>query len=129
MVMPPASATLRLLAFAVPAALAMSALQPLVAAATGGVHLAWAVALSGPALVVAVAIVAENLLTDRGAEPPWFAAWALLPGAFLLAGAASMCLVGALIELPAAERLCWVLLATGALTWTAGLLLVRRAHA
>ena len=127
--MPPASATLRLLAFAVPAALAMSAVQPLVAVAAGGVHLAWATGLSVPALAVAAAVIVEDRLTDRGAEPPWFAAWALLPGAFLLAGAASMCLVGALVELPTAERVCWGLLIGGGVAWSVGLLAVRRASA
>lgn len=127
--MPPAASTLRLLAFSVPAALAMSAVQPLVAAAAGAVPLSWATGLSVPALAVAVAVIAQDRLTDRGAEPPWFAAWALMPGAFLLAGSASMCLVGALVELPAAEQVCWGLLVGSGLAWSVGLLAVTRASA
>jgi hypothetical protein len=123
--MPPASATLRLLAFAVPASLAVSAVQPLLALAIGAARPSRALSLSLPALAVAAAILLAALATDRGAQPPWFAAWALLPGAFLLAGAASMCLFGALVELPTAARAGWVLLASGGVLWSAGLLLVR----
>ena len=124
---PPASRTLRLLAFAVPAALFASAVQPLLAAATGAVHLDWAVRLTVPGVSVALAVLAADRLTDRPGEPPWYAAWALLPGAFLLAGAASMCLFGAFVELPAARGACWILLGTGGTSWAAGLAWVRHA--
>lgn len=67
---------------------------------------------------------ASALLTDRNGQPPWFSAWALLPGALLLAGAASMCLMGALVEMPTVARACWTLLAVGGGLWSAGLLLV-----
>ena len=69
--MPPASRTLRLLAFAVPAALFASAIQPLVAAATGVVHADWAVGLTVPGVAVALAVLAADRLTDRPGEPPW----------------------------------------------------------
>lgn len=128
--MPPASRTLRLLAFAVPAALAASAVQPLLASAAGVVRVDWALRLALPALGVAAVIVLADRLSDRRlGEPPWYAAWALLPGSFLLAGAASMCLFGSFIELPAARLACWGLLGSGAVSWAAGLLLVRRESA
>jgi hypothetical protein len=123
--MPPASATLRLLAFAVPAVLVLSAIQPLIAAISGGVHAQWALTVSVPALLVALAVILADRLSDREAPPPWYSAWALLPGAFLLAGAASMCIFGALIEMPAARAVEWTLLAAGAVTWGPALIWVR----
>ncbi|MGA8924045.1 MAG: hypothetical protein WB682_12955, partial [Candidatus Dormiibacterota bacterium] len=60
-------------------------------------------------------------------QPPWYSAWLLLPGAFLLAGAAAMCIFGALVELNLITRTMWVLLITGSLSWTAAMLLVRSA--
>jgi MFS family permease len=127
--MPPASATLRLLAFTVPAGLTLCAIQPLIAAMAGGVHAAWALSMSVPALLVALAMILTDRLSDRDGAPPWYSAWALWPGAFLLAGAASMCIFGALVEMPAVRGLEWVLLAAGAVTWAPALILVRlRTH-
>jgi len=123
--MPPASATLRLLAFTVPAGLTLCALQPLIAAMTGGIHAPWALSVSAPALLVALAVILTDRISDREGAPPWYSAWALLPGAFLLAGAASMCIFGALLELPAARAVEWVLLAAGAATWGPALVWVR----
>jgi len=50
----------------------------------------------------------------------------LLPGSFLLAGAAAMCIFGALVEFPAIPSTMWTLLAIGALSWTTAMVLVRR---
>lgn len=144
--MPPASATLRLLAFAVPAGLALSSVQPLIAALAHGVPADWALSLSAPALLVALVVVLTDRLSDREGSPPgewgdsplmragqspsprippWYSAWALLPGAFLLAGAASMCIFGALIQLPAVRAVECALLVAGGLTWAAALVWVR----
>ena len=49
----------------------------------------------------------------------------LLPGAFLLAGAAAMCIFGALVEFTLIPWTMWVLLISGALLWTAAMVLVR----
>jgi len=127
--LPPASNSLRLLAFAVPAALGVSALQPVVAALTGQVSLEWALELSAPSLVTAGLLMVIARLTDRAgdAAPPWYSAWALLPGSFILAGAASMCIFGAFIQLPQIRLAAWVLLAAGAVIWAAALAWVRRA--
>ena len=125
--MPPASRTLRLLAFAVPAALAASGVQPVVAALARSVSLEWALRLAVPALAVALAAVVTDRLTDRRGEPPWYSAWALLPGSFLLAGAASMCVFGAFVELPATRLACWALRASCGAAWAAGLIWVRHA--
>jgi hypothetical protein len=67
-------------------------------------------------------------LRDRGdlVQPPWYSAWLLLPGSFLLAGAAAMCVFGALVEFPAITSTMWTLLATGSLTWATAMVLVRR---
>ena len=66
-------------------------------------------------------------LTDRGdaVQPPWYSAYALAPGAFLLAGAAAMCIYGALVPGDVVTSACWTLLAAGAALWTAGLWWVR----
>jgi len=127
--MPRASAILRLLAFAVPAALGLAGTQPLLAAAAGEVDLTWALSLAGPALAAAALIFATGRLIDRGdaVQPPWYSAWVLLPGAFVLAGAAAMCIFGALVELDVITRAMWALLAFGSVAWSGGLLLVRRA--
>lgn len=118
---------LRLLGFAVPAALAAAAAQPLLAASVGAVPLDWALGLSVPCLLAAALLLVAARLGDVGAlRPPWYTAWLLLPGAFLLAGAASMCIFGALIQLPGLARACWSLLLAGFLAWTAALALVRR---
>lgn len=125
--MPRASAILRLLTFAVPAALAMAGLQPFLGAATGGLRMRWAISLTAPAIVAALIIFAAARISDRGdvVQPPWYSAWALLPGAFLLAGAAAMCIFGALVELSSIRLAMWVLLSAGAVLWLAAMALVR----
>jgi hypothetical protein len=127
--LPPASRSLRLLAFAVPAALGVSAIQPVIAALTGQVSLNWALELAAPSLLTAGLLMAAARLTDRRDEvaPPWFSAWALLPGSFVLAGAASMCVFAAFVELPQIRTLAWAFLFAGAVTWAAALTWVRRA--
>jgi hypothetical protein len=120
---------LRLLAFAVPAALAAAAVQPLLGAATGAVHPRWAIELAAPAGVVAALVFFAGRLFDRGdaVQPPWYSAWVLLPGAFLLAGAAAMCIFGALVELSPITWIMWALLAAGSLLWSGAIVLVRTA--
>ncbi len=127
--LPRASRSLRLLAFAVPAALGVSAIQPVIAALTGQVSLSWALQLAAPALLSAGLLMVVARVTDRAAEaaPPWYSAWALFPGAFILAGAASMCVFAAFIELPQIRVLNWGFLIAGALAWAAALTWVRRA--
>src|SRR6478609_4841021 len=97
---PRASRMLRLVAFAVPAGLAMAGVQPLLGAAAGEVDLGWAITLAAPAVAGAVLIFGIGRLLDRSdlVQPPWYCAWLLLPGSFLLAGAAAMCIFGALVE-------------------------------
>lgn len=126
--MPRASALLRLLTFAVPAALALAGVQPLLGAVTDGLRMRWAVSLTAPAVIAAAVIFAAARLSDRGdvVQPPWYSAWALWPGAFLLAGAAAMCIFGALVELPVIRLALWVLLIAGAALWLAAMTLVRR---
>lgn len=125
--MPRASAILRLLTFAVPAALAMAGVQPFLGTLTGGLRMEWAISLSAPTVIAAVIIFAAARIFDRGdvLQPPWYSAWALLPGAFLLAGAAAMCIFGALVELSAIRLTMWVLLIAGAVLWLAAMALVR----
>jgi hypothetical protein len=125
---PKASSILRLLAFAVPAALAMAGVQPLLGAAAGAVGTGWAISLAAPAVAAAALIFGVGRLRDRGdaVQPPWYSAWLLLPGSFLLAGAAAMCIFGALVEFPAIPSTMWTLLAVGALSWTTAMVLVRR---
>jgi hypothetical protein len=125
--MPRASAILRLLTFAVPAALAMAGAQPFLGVLTGGLRMAWATSLSGPAILAALVIFVASRRLDRGdlVQPPWYSAWVLLPGAFLLAGAAAMCIFGALVELAAIRLTMWILLAAGAVLWLAAMALVR----
>jgi hypothetical protein len=125
--MPHASVILRLVAFAVAAGLAMAGVQPVVAAAAGSVELRWAVGLTVPALLVAGLVFGVGRISDRGdaVQPPWYSAWLLLPGSFLLAGAAAMCIFGALVELSLIPWTMWSLLATGGVLWMAALVLVR----
>jgi hypothetical protein len=127
--MPKASTLLRLLAFAVPAALAMAGIQPLLGAAAGAVGAGWAISLTVPAVAAAALIFGVGRLRDRGdaVQPPWYSAWLLLPGSFLLAGSAAMCIFGALVEYPGIPPTMWTLLAMGSLGWTTAIVLVRRA--
>jgi hypothetical protein len=127
--LPPGSTSLRLLAFAVPAALGVSAIQPVLAALTGQVSLSWALELAAPSILTAGLLMAAARLTDRSGEfaPPWYSAWALLPGSFILAGAASMCVFAAFVELSQIRVLAWAFLSAGAVTWAAALAWVRRA--
>ncbi len=120
---------LRLLAFAVPAALAAAGVQPLLGAATGTVKMPWAIGLAVPAVIVASLVFGAGRLFDRGdsVQPPWYSAWLLLPGSFLLAGAAAMCIFGALVELSVITWTMWVLLIAGSLLWATALILVRSA--
>jgi hypothetical protein len=118
---------LRMVGFAVAAGLAMAGVQPMIAAAAGLVPLRWALALAAPAVVMAIIVFGSGRLTDRGdlVQPPWFTAWLLLPGAFLLAGAAAMCIFGALVELSLIPWTMWGLLLTGGGLWLTATLLVR----
>jgi hypothetical protein len=120
---------LRMVAFTVPSALAAAAVQPLLGAAAGAVHAWWAIGLAAPAAAGAALVFGAGKLLDRGdaVQPPWDSAWILLPGAFLLAGAAAMCIFGALVELSLITRTMWVLLSFGSLLWAGALILVRSA--
>lgn len=125
--MPPPSVMLRMVAFAVAAGLCMAGVQPVVAASTGGVGLSWAFSLSGPAVATALLVFVAGRLLSRGDafQPPWYSAWLLLPGSFLLAGAAAMCIFGALVEFTLIPLTLWALLVSGGVLWTAALVLVR----
>lgn len=118
---------LRLVGFAVAAGLAMAGLQPIVAALAGAVDMRWAFGLSAPAVVTAAAIFGAGLLINRGdsVQPPWYSAWLLLPGSFLLAGAAAMCIFGALVKFALIPSTMWILLLSGAVLWTGAMVLVR----
>lgn len=113
----------------VPSGLAASAVQPLVAVTTGTVGLRWAIGMAAPALVAAGLIYGAGRAFDRGdaVQPPWYSAWILLPGAFFIAGAAAMCIFGALVEFWLILWTMWVLLITGGLLWSGGIVLVRTA--
>lgn len=126
--MPRASRMLRLVAFAVPAGLAMAGVQPLLGAAAGAVGISWAMLLAAPAVGGAMLIFGIGRLLDRGdlVQPPWYCAWLLLPGSFLLAGAAAMCIFGALVEFPEIPSTLWTLLAIGSLCWATAIVVVRR---
>ena len=125
--MPPPSALLRLVAFAVAAGLAMAGVQPVVAAMTGEIDTRWAFSLSAPAVLTAAVVFTAGRIINRGdaVQPPWYSAWLLLPGAFLLAGAAAMCIFGALVEFTLIPWTMWILLVSGGLLWTAAMVLVR----
>jgi hypothetical protein len=127
--MPPASRILRLLAFAVPAALTLAGVQPILGAATGSVTPGWALQLAGPAIAAALALYVAARRFDRGdvVQPPWYAAWLLFPGAFLLAGAASMCIFGALVDFPVIAPTMWALVAVGTVMWASAIAAVGRA--
>jgi hypothetical protein len=124
---PPASALLRLLAFAVPSALATAGVQPLLGAAIGAVQMRWAFGLTAPALIGAGLVFGSGRLFDRGdsVQPPWYSAWILFPGAFFLAGAAAMCIFGALVEFSLITWTMWVLLIAGSFLWAAAMVQVR----
>ncbi len=127
--MPPASRILRLLAFAVPAALTLAGVQPILGAATGSVTPGWALQLAGPAIAAALVLYVAARRFDRGdvVQPPWYAAWLLFPGAFLLAGAASMCIFGALVDFPIIAPTMWALVAVGTVAWASAIAAVGRA--
>lgn len=127
--MPRATTLLRLIAFTVPALLLLAGVQPAVAAATGQVTPSWAVDLAAPAIVGALVLLVAARVLDRGdsVAPPWYSAWVLLPGAFVLCGAAAMCLIGALVEFAGIVPAMWFLLAVGTLLWSGGMLVVRQA--
>ncbi len=127
--MPPASRILRLLAFAVPAALTLAGVQPILGAATGSVTPGWALQLAGPAIAAALVLYVAARRFDRGdvVQPPWYAAWLLFPGAFLLAGAASMCIFGALVDFPVIAPTLWALVAVGTVAWASAIAAVGRA--
>jgi hypothetical protein len=120
-----------MLGFAVAAGLAMAGVQPVIAATAGAVRMAWAIRLSTPALTVAVLVFITLRLINRGdtLQPPWYSAWLVLPGAFLLAGAAAMCIFGALVEVSLIPPALWSLLLSGATLWIFAMVLVRsRSH-
>jgi hypothetical protein len=125
--MPHASAMLRMVAFAVAAGLGMAGVQPLVAAISGSVEMRWAFSLTAPAVITAVLVFGAVKVSDRGdvAQPPWYSAWLLMPGSFLLAGAGAMCIFGALVQFSLIPWTLWVLLITGGLLWMAAMVLVR----
>lgn len=127
--MPAPSVLMRLLGFMVPCVLALAGVQPLIGAVAGAVGAGWALRISLPALVGAVVIFIGGRLLDRGdaVQPPWYSAWVLLPGAFVLAGAAAMCIFGALVQLELIDTAMWVLLAAGVALWSGALLYLRRA--
>lgn len=113
------------------AGLAMAGVQPVIAAAAGSVRPGWAFGLTGPALITATLVFSAARIINRGdaLQPPWYSAWLLLPGSFLLAGAAAMCIFGALVEVPLIPPTMWVLLISGGSLWIAGMALVRsRSH-
>lgn len=105
----------------------MAGVQPVVSALTGQVEMRWAFGLTGPAVVTAALIFSAGLLLNRGdaVQPPWYSAWLLLPGSFLLAGAAAMCIFGALVEFSLIPWTMWALLVSGGVLWTGGMVLVR----
>jgi len=122
---------LRMVAFAVAAGLAMAGVQPVLAAAVGSVGVGWAFGLTVPAVVAAGLVFAVARLINRGdaVQPPWYSAWLLLPGSFLLAGAAAMCILGALVQVALIPQAMWGLLIAGAVLWTFAMALVRsRSH-
>jgi len=126
--MPPASNLLRLVAFAVPAGLTLAGVQPVMGAATGSVAPGWAAQLTGPAIVAAGLLFLAARRFDRGdaVQPPWYTAWLLLPGAFLLAGAGAMCIFGALVDFPIIAPTMWALVAVGTVAWAGAIALVGR---
>ena len=125
--MPRPSIILRLVGFAVAAGLAMAGVQPVIAAGAGSVRLGWALRLTVPALITATLVFGAATIINRGdaVQPPWYSAWLLLPGSFLLAGAAAMCIFGAFVQVPLITPAMWLLLISGATLWIAAMALVR----
>src|SRR5438132_14191037 len=126
--MPHPSAILRLVGFAVAAGLAMAAVQPVLAATAGAVHIRWALGLTAPGLIVAGLVFGVARMSDRGdgVQPPWYSAWLLLPRSFLLAGAAAMCIFVALLDFALIPLTVLVPLIIGGLPGMAGSVLGRR---
>ena len=124
---PHPSVILRLVGFAVAAGLAMAGVQPVVAATAGEVDMRWAFGLTAPAVLTATLVFGAGRLFNHGdvLQPPWYSGWLLMPGSFLLAGAAAMCIFGALVEFSLIPWTMWALLVSGGLLWTAALVLVR----
>jgi hypothetical protein len=119
---------LRMVSFAVAAGLGIAGVQPVVAASTGEVGIGWALSLSGPAVATALLVLAVGRFLNRGdAQLPWYSAWLLLPGSFLLAGAAAMCIFGSFVELTLILPAMLALLLAGGTLLTGGLVLVRSA--
>lgn len=116
-----------MVAFMVPCALLAAGVQPLLGAAAGGVEPGWAVMLTLPAVGASVILFVAGRKLDRGdsVQPPWYSAWALLPGSFVLAGAAAMCILGALVEFTPIVGAMWTLLAIGLVLWSGAMLVVR----
>jgi hypothetical protein len=116
-----------MVAFAVAAGLAMAGVQPLVAAMSGSIEMRWAFGLTGPAVLTAALVFGAVKIWDRGdlLQPPWYSAWLLMPGSFLLAGAGAMCIFGALVQFSLIPWTLWVLLIAGGLLWMAAMVLVR----
>ena len=129
MTVPPATTLLRLILFTVPCVLALAGVQPLIGAAAGQVPAGWAAGLGVPAIAGAAVLFAAARMLDRGdaVQPPWYAAWVLLPGAFTLTGAAAMCLIGALVQFAGVTPAMWFLLAAGTVLWSGGMVVVRQA--
>lgn len=124
---PHPSVILRLVGFAVAAGLAIAGVQPLVSALNGAVDMRWALGLTAPAVATAILVFGVQVLINRGdaVQPPWYSAWLLLPGSFLLAGAAAMCIFGAFVEFALIPGTMWFLLLSGASLWMAAMVLVR----
>jgi hypothetical protein len=110
----------------------MAGIQPVLASASvGSVRMDWALRLTGPAVLTALLVFIAVRVINRGdaRQPPWYSAWLLLPGSFLLAGAAAMCIFGALAEDALIPPAMWALLIGGGSLWVAAMVLVRsRSH-
>jgi hypothetical protein len=90
----------------------------------------WAFSLGGPSLFVVGLLMATGRLSDDrddARRPPWYSAWLLMPGSFLLAGAATMCIFGAFVQFAPIPPTCWALLGVGFITFAGALVWVRRA--
>ena len=113
-----------------PAALGVSAIQPFLGWLAGQVGATWAFSLGGPGLLVVGLLMLAGRLSDNRVDerpPPWYSAWLLMPGSFLLAGAATMCIFGAFVEFDPIPATCWTLLGAGFILFAGALVWVRRA--